>query len=271
MRHSWKFAIAGLAVVALMSFAAACGDDDNTSKDTATPAGTTTQAVTTAETSATAEGSATEGNATAEASSTEGTASDAIDDLQKSSDNFVKANYDVTYELTTTSDGKTSTSTMVVKHKDNKDYLAINGDVDGSGEKTDAIIIDDGTNSYICTETEKACLKTTSTNSTGGIGQMFTALKPDKLLDAIGSEEGAKVDETSGQKIAGRDAKCYDITSSEGNGTICFDKDTDIMLSLKMTNATDGNTNFEATKVGGSPGDDDFKAPYPVQDLGSGS
>jgi hypothetical protein len=268
MRHSWKIAAAALAAVALMSFAAACGDD-NSSKDTTTPAGTSTQAATSTGSAA----SATSGNstATAEASGTSGV-SDAIDNLQKSSDNFVKAAYDVSYSLSTTSAGKTSNSTMVIKHKDNKDYVSINGDLDGSGTSTNAIIIDDGTNSYLCTESpEKACLKTAAEGSSGNVGQIFTSLKPDKLLGAIDSEKGAKVDDASGRKVAGRDTKCYKITSSEGNGTICFDKDTDIMLYLDMTGGSDGATKFEATKVGGSPGDDAFKPPYPVQDLGSGS
>lgn len=271
MAKSWKAALAALVVVALMSFAAACGDDDDASKNTTTPAGDASQAATTAEPTGAAASSTANSNSTAEASGTGQTAGDAIDQLQESSDNFVKADYNVTYQLTTTQDGKTSNSTMVIKHKDNKDYLSIKGDIDGSGDDSSAIIIDDGTNSYICTDTESVCLKTTSDNATGGISQMFTAVKPDKLLDAISSEQGAKVEETSGKKIAGHDARCYNVTSSEGDGTICFDKKTDIMLSINMTSDTDGETKFEATDIGDSPSDDDFKPPYKVQDLGSGS
>lgn len=266
MRLSWKLAATALAATAVLALASACSS--SSSKKTATPAGGSTTAA--SSTSAGGAGaSATKGTSNSTPKATSSAISNAIDDLTKSSDNFIKANYDITYQLTTTTGGKASTSTMVIKHKDTKDLISINGDIDGSGSNTSATIINDGTNSYICTDQQKTCLKTTSDQS-GGIGQIFNAIKPDKLLEAIKSENGATVESTSGQTIAGRSAKCYKVTSSEGNGTICFDKSTDIMLSLQMTGGSDGDTKFEATKVGGTPSDNDFKPPYTVQDLSSG-
>lgn len=264
MRLTWKLAASALAATAVLALASACGSSSSNSK-TSTPGGASTNGAS----SATSAASATKGASGATPKATSSAISNAITDLEKSSDNFIKANYDITYNLTTTTGGKASNSTMVIKHKDNKDLISINGDIDGSGSNTSATIISDGTNSYICTDQQKTCLKTTSDQS-GGIGQIFNAIKPDKLLEAIKSENGATVESTSGQTIAGRSAKCYKVTSSEGNGSICFDKSTDIMLSLQMTGGSDGDTKFVATKVGGTPSDGDFNPPYKVQDLSSG-
>jgi len=264
MRLTWKLAAAALAATAVLALASACGDDNSSKSNTSTPAGGSTG------TASSATAGATNSNSGSTPKATSSAIGNAIQDLEQSSDNFIKANYDITYNLTTTTSGKAANSTMIIKHKDTKDFISIKGDLDGSGDNTSATIISDGTNSYICSDDDKTCLKTKA-DASGGIGQIFNAIKPDKLLAAIKSESGAKVDSASGQTIAGRSAKCYKVTSSEGDGTICFDKSTDIMLSLQMSGGSDGDTKFVATKVGGAPSDDDFKPPYTVQDLTSGS
>ncbi|MBN9493302.1 hypothetical protein J0H33_08155 [bacterium] len=265
MRLSWKFAAATLAATAVLAIASACGSD-NSSKKTSTPAASSTQSSSTPAASATRSGS----NATPGATSS--AISNALGELEKSSDNFIKADYDIAYNFSTTEAGKTTKSTMVIKHKGDKNAISFDGDLNGSGSETKAVIIDDGTNSYICSESEQTCIKTSSDSSgTGSMGQLFNAIKPDKLLEAIRSEPGAKVSDAPGQTIAGRSAQCYKISSSEGNGTVCFDKKTDIMLLVDMNDPTNGPTKMEATKVNGAPSDDDFKPPYKVVDISSGS
>lgn len=266
MRLTWKLAAAALAATAVLALASACGDD-NSSNKTSTPAANSTTAASTTHAGA----SATKGSSNATPQASSSAISNAIDELDKSSDNFIKADYDVTYKFTTTSDGKAVDSSMVIKHKGTKNSITLEGDLAGGGTNSKATIIDDGTNSYICSDEQKSCLKTSSSTAEGNFGQLFTAIKPDKLLGAIKSEQGAQVSDAPGQTIAGRGATCYKITSSEGNGTVCFDKKTDVMLLLDMTSETDGPTKMVATNVAGSPSDDDFKPPYKVQDLSSGS
>ena len=247
--------LAGLAVAAMLPIAAmACGGSSNNS----TP--------TTAASSGTTPGSAaTTAPGKSPAATNTSASSNPLAALQSAGNSFKNGNFTVSYQMTeTTSAGKTTSGTMAIAIKGGKSSFKLGGTLFGAqGELT---IIDDGTNSFMCTaQPQKQCLK--SKSGTGGAaGAFLTAFTPDNIIKEITSS-GGTIKQVGDQTIAGRSAKCYQGSGASGQGTACIDKKDNVMLSAEGTNSDGSKTKLVATQVGGSPSDSDFTPPYPVQSI----
>ncbi len=247
--------LAGLAVAAILPIAAmACGGSSNNS----TP--------TTAASSGTTPGSAatTAPGKTPAATNTPASSGNPLAALQNAGNSFKSGNFTVSYQMTeTTSAGKVTNGTMAIAIKGGKSSFKLNGTLFGA--QGDLVIIDDGTNSFLCTAQQKQCLK--SKSGTGGAaGAFLTAFTPDKIIQEITSS-GGTIKQVGDQTIAGRSAKCYQGSGASGQGTICIDKKDNVMLSAEGTNSDGSKTKLVATQIGGSPSDSDFTPPYPVQSI----
>lgn len=256
MKRYWIVGLAAIALVALG--AAACGDDDDSSKK---PAAEATKTDGGASKEATKE--ATKG-ATKEATRS---SNDGLAALQKAAKDLSKLTYKVSYEISGT-DAQTGkiAGTFTLASKPPKSLFGISGDF-GQGEGT-FLVIDDGTSSFLCTESdgEKSCLK--SKSSGAGATELPTIFSVDDLMKSIGDDSTASVKEAQGQKIAGKDGKCFDVKSKEGDGMICFSSDG---LVLLIDGQFEGSRiTLKAKEASGSPTDKDFEPPYPVIDLGGG-
>ncbi len=257
--------VVGLAVAAIVPAAVACGGSSS-SKSTPTPAATQAAA------NSTGAASPTKGASGATAAATATTASsNGLSDLQKASKDLKVIDYHVSYDSTITdASGSPSSGSITMSHKGNKSLMAIDGTFGGSPQKV--IIIDDGTSTFVCTDQggQKTCLKTKS----GGTAPnpflgLTNAFKADTLVSAF-SKDGWDVKSIAGQKIAGRDAKCYSAKGPDGSGTVCLDSQNGMLLLLDGTNTVNGKeqkTNFKAKEATDSPPDADFNPPYPVQSL----
>jgi hypothetical protein len=238
-----------LAVFALLALlAAACGDDDS-AKTTAAANGTSTP------------GKASNGSATTSASGTDAPSTgNGLKDLQNAAKNFQDGDFKVTYEMTETdAAGKATTGTLTMAQKDKKSYFQGQNFADQPGTVT---VIDDGSNTYLCTDQpQKSCLKTGSSGNTAD--SVAGAFRPDVLLGDI-DKQGVNIDKAADQKIAGHDAKCYKVSGSGEDGTICLDKKTSFMLLIDGTNDDGSKIKLVAKNVSDSASDNDFKPPYAV-------
>lgn len=252
-----------LVMAALLAvLGAACGGDDDAAPTTA--AATTTGASSANSTPATTpakEG----GSASPAASAKSGGNEDALATLRGAVKDYSKASFKVTYDFKGVDDaGKEFAAKLTTGQKPPKNIMILDGDF-GTGTPGTITFINDGTDSFMCTaDPQKTCIKTgPSQPESVGIG-----LQPEDFLDSFTKDIGTEVKEISGQKVAGRDGKCYSVKSTtEGTGTLCVDKKTGLLLLVDATTVVDGKeqkVGMKATAFDDNPSDNDFKPPYPV-------
>lgn len=177
-------------------------------------------------------------------------------DLKKYAKDLTGKTFLVTYEYEQGTGSEATKGTMTLGQKDGKSYMKL---VDGSDL---FIIIDDKTNSFLCTKSgsDETCLKSKSEGDTG----MFS------LQDVLGDlDADIKVTKLKDQKIAGKDGACFKV-EEEGtaDGTMCFDKKDGFLLLVDTEEAEDG-VSLKATEVKTSVDDKTFEPPYKVTDLGN--
>lgn len=258
-----RYVIPVMMIMALLAaLAAACGGDDDAAPANGTSS--TTGASSTTGTSATTPAKS-DGSSSPAASASSGGNEDAIATLKDAVKDYSTASFKVVYEYTgVDGSGKSFAAKLTTAQKPPKNLFAIDGDM-GTGQPGKFSMIYDGTNNYMCSTNPDTCLNAGSGSSSDvGIG-----LSPEDLLQNFSSAAGTdtEVKAIDGQKIAGRDGKCFSVKSkAEGSGTICVDKKTGLLLLLDGVNGPDGSgtINFKATSFDDNPSDNDFKPPYPV-------
>ena len=235
-------------------------DDSTTTKDTPTkaassqPDGEKTAASST-------------GQATAAATSGSGSLSGSgADELKKLAKSANQKTFTVSYDMEVTgADKKATKGKMTFAQKPPKSYTAFETTEGPSDSIGSFIIIDDGTNSFLCSSSgaDKSCLKS---KSGGG-----TASDVFSLNSLISSIEGkTEVTALKDQKIAGADSKCFRIKDSTSEGTACFAKDSGILTLADGVDTDASKTTIRANKVATNVDDKIFEPPkdYTVTDLG---
>jgi hypothetical protein len=237
MKRFWPGAL--LPVLLLGLAAAACGGDDTTPSDGSRP-------------TATPAGAGTDG----------GSKSDGLSALRNVAQNSNQTTYRVVYDIEgmDPSSGEIS-GTLTLAAKPPKQLFSLSGEF--AGEESTLTMIDDGESSFLCIETEgnQSCLR--SPSGGGGSIPLPTILEVEELIETLADDKDATVREVRGQKIAGRDGKCFEIQSREGEGTVCIDEKDGILLLLDGT--FDGaRITLRAAEIAGAPSDSDFEPPFPV-------
>jgi outer membrane lipoprotein-sorting protein len=245
MRSRW-LGIAAFAALATVGLAACGGDDDSS---TPTPAATTPAGSTgTATRTATATGTAATSTATAT------TPAGGADALKRTVSLEDGATYSVTYEVTFVEDGKTTTGTYVVNQKPPKRAGTLTFD-DG----TISIIVD-GERTWVCTAegSDGICLRT---NRSPDDTTLLPSGSPDQVVKDITDEvDDTRAREVGRRTIAGVEARCWEITSSDGNGTMCFSPNGVLLLNEGSFEGT--SSRFVATRISSQVDDSAFDLPY---------
>jgi len=236
-KRPWVSAFGGVAVVVaiiagIFVLKPGGGDDNNNAfgdDDDGTPTSETTRATTTRTTTSTRSTATPGGSATAVAA--------------KRPDRYF-----VDYTVTTKSTG--TDEKLALARDDQKTYMNASS---SSGDETySAIFIDDGEAGYACQKTsadDGLCFQTTVEEAEGTFDD--TAFFP----DYVSREGGYKA--VADQRIAGRDANCFEDASTSVNDSICLDKQTGIVLVLD-----DGDQRFVANEFTLDARPDLFKPPY---------
>lgn len=234
-----------VALAAALTAAACGGDDDDTGDDTdGNGGGHATQTPGNGTPSGGAGGSATPGSSGDD---------DFSDLLADASDKT----YAVTYEIEITDeDGKTQDGSVTFAQEPPKSRMEISlGD---NADFEELILIEDGTSSFTCFKSGDSgqCLKS---GATGGLGDNFTLFDVKRVVARV--KEDKDIKEVSGQKIAGRDSRCFEgkFPDTEEEGLFCIDK-TDGILTLIDSKSTKFKATEVSTKVDGKL----FEPPYPV-------
>lgn len=240
-----KFRMLMTLALAGMLTAAACGGDDDDSGDDAANGGGG-EATQTA-----GEGTPSGGNG--------GSATPAADDDDPVSDLLADASdktYRVTYEVAFTEDGATQEGEMTFAQKPPKSLMQIA--ISGSEDFEELAMIDDGTDSYTCFKSGDSgqCLKSLGAD---GLGENFTLFDMKKVTQRV--KEDKSIKEVSGQKIAGRDSRCFEGTFDETGeqSTVCIDKRDGILTFIESE-----STKIKATEISDKVDDKLFEPPYPV-------
>lgn len=254
MGGSVKFRFLMAAALAAMLTAAACGgDDDDTGDDTDNPGGgdatqTTTGQTTTGQTPS-------GGNGGGGGTATPGTSGD--DDFSDLLADASDKTYAVSYEIEIKGDdGKTQAGSVTFAQEPPKSRMEISlGD---EADFEELILIEDGTSSFTCFKSGDSgqCLKS---GATGGLGDNFTLFDVKRVVARV--KEDKDIKEVSGQKIAGRDSRCFEgkFPDTEEEGLFCIDKSDGILTLIDSA-----STKFKATEISTKLEDKLFEPPYPV-------
>lgn len=275
MRNPWKrwSALVPLAAITIAVFAfAACGDDDDDTGKTndSGASGGSSQPGASGGNASPGGGPATPGGSGGQLT---GSGADSLRKLAKETKNKTyKAVYDV--KLVNSEQKLNIEGTLTVASKPPKQsYLGIDV-MDETKQRQEIVFIQDGDDSYFCTGGglgalgggEKVCAR--QKGSSGGIGaDALGGFSIAELIDGVASESDVKVTETRGQKVAGRDTKCWTVKSKESDGIVCADEGAGVIL-LAEGKFEGGQTNMKAKSVSTSVSDNDFKPPYKVVDAG---
>jgi len=248
MTGRWWLGVALAATLAI----GACGGDDDGDDDGGDAADTPT----TSTTDSTKPAGAGDGKATATPG---GKASPTTSggDLGDVFGDSSKLTYLVQYEIEFQVQGTAQKGTTTYAQKPPKTLTRISmGESLGVDEM---LFIDDGTNSFTCTKTGAIgqCTKTTGAT---GLGEAFRVLDMKKLTAMVKADRNVK--EVSGQKIAGRDSRCFegklDETQAE-NALFCVDKKDGIVTLIET-----GEMKMRATEIATKVDDKEFEPPFPV-------
>lgn len=241
-----KFRFLMAVALAATLTAAACGGDDDTGDDTDNSGGDATQTTT----GQTPSGNGTGGSATPGSSGEEDDFSDLLADASDKT-------YAVSYEIEITDeDGKTQDGTVTFAQEPPKSRMEISlGD---NADFEELILIEDGTSSFTCFKSGDSgqCLKS---GATGGLGDNFTLFDVKRVVARV--KEDKDIKEVSGQKIAGRDSRCFEgkFPDTEEEGLFCIDKSDGILTLIDSA-----STKFKATEVSTKVDDKLFEPPYPL-------
>ena len=247
------YKVAALGLLAIMPIVAmACGGSSSKTSNTPGSSGSTT-----------ANGTAGSNSSPSAGATSGSTGSDnPLTDLQNAGKALKNGNFKLSYDMTQTdTSGAATKGTMEFSSKGNKSYFKMTG---LTGASTGAyIIIDDGTNSFVCMDQPtKQCLKSASS---AGAGSIADAFQPTNILNEL-SASGGKFKQVGDQTIAGRSAKCYQGSDTSGSGTACIDKKDSVLLLVDSTQSDGSKMTLKATQVG-SASDSDFTPPYTVQSV----
>ncbi len=245
----YKIAALGLFAI-LPIMAVACSSSSKTSNTPASSGSTTANAT-----------SGSKSSPGADATSGSTGSDNPLTDLQNAGKALKNGNFKVSYDMTQTdASGAVTKGTMELSTKGTKSYFKGTG-LTGDSSTGAFIIIDDGTNSFVCMDQPtKQCLK--SASAAAGAGSIADAFQPTNILSQL-SASGGKFKQVGDQTIAGRSAKCYTGTDDSGSGTACIDKKDSVLLLVDSTQSDGSKLTLKATQVG-SASDSDFNPPYTV-------
>jgi hypothetical protein len=236
-----------VALAAALTAAACGGDDDDTGDDTNGDGGGDATQTTTP----TSRNGGSGGTATPEANG--GGDDDFSDLLADASDKT----YSVSYEIEITGDDgelQEGTVSFVQAPPKSRMEIALGDDA----EFEELILIEDGTSSFTCFKSGDSgqCLKS---GATGGLGDNFTLFDVKRVLARV--KEDKDIKEVSGQKIAGRDSRCFEgkFPDTEEEGLFCIDKGDGILTLIDSA-----STKFKATEISTKVDDKLFEPPYPL-------
>ena len=181
------------------------------------------------------------------------------------------AGLDVTYDMKSTSDGKSTLSaTMAATQKGKQTRSLFDGTVNGSHTKL--LTIFDGKHLYICDEaTTKTCVEPAPGPN---LQDPLVVYSPAGILGAVLSSTNITVHKADAQTIVGVTAECYRLNQTTSQSTYCFDPKTGMLLLVDGTTTANGKpatTTMRATQASTSVESIDVNPPYKVQAVATGT
>jgi hypothetical protein len=179
---------------------------------------------------------------------------------------FGESTFKVTYSLSGSGGTAATEGSMIWYKMGDNLRMDIAGQV--AGQEASTIFIMRSDKSYLCSEAAGqgeggSCFEMPSTAGQG-VSDIVTE------LENTLNNPGLQVVSTSSRKIAGEDAKCYTVRSSdiEGEAELCMSGD-GVPLFSKST-AQGQEMSLEATDFSHDVSESDFEPPYPVSEDTSG-
>lgn len=253
MKRRWWLGVALAATLAI----GACGGDDDDGDDGGGDAADTPTTSTTDGTKPAGDG---DGDGDGKATATPGDEASPTASGGDLGDVFADASkltYLVKYEMEYEADGTTQKGMMAYAQKPPKVLTRISmGESLGADEM---IFIEDGTNSFMCTKSGAIgqCMKSAGTN---GLGETFAVMDMKKLTERVKNDKNIK--EVSGQKIAGRDSRCFEgklEATDNKDAVFCVDKKDGIVTLVESE-----GLKMRATEIATRVDDKEFEPPFPV-------
>jgi hypothetical protein len=243
---------AGLA--AILIGLAACGDDDSAGDNKNTAGATKTAGATGSE------------STRAPGDSSNGGGGDGGTKLKELSKDWSQVTAKVSYTFSSTSQNKTTDTTMTLYSR--PPDSRIDFDLGNDGQ---SIFINTGGKSYVCTKLKdvgQCFLSPSSDDSSSPLPFFGDFADPDTIDKTIAGLAGISID-TFDDKIAGQNVDCFkasgNVANESGETSWCFTDD-GILLSSSFS-GSDSKFEMKATQFSKSLSDKDFEPPFTVTDI----
>lgn len=242
--------------VALVALAACSGDDDP-QKIVDEVLGTSTPSSSSTGTPPSADNTASSG------SGSQGGERGSENDFRDAAGKFPGSKYRGTYRVT----GGEMQGTFVII-KDGEDRIRYEIESTQDGETVSGTFIQNGDQSGFCLQDPGEFAEVLGVPAGEGV-----CFNDDQAIGSVGSlteefdnlqEGNYEVANATKRQIAGQDAQCADVTTTDGDtSNSCFSDDGEL---LYVSDPSD-NSVFEATEISGNVEGDAFDFPYPVREL----
>jgi len=185
--------------------------------------------------------------------------------LRQASRQLGETTYKTTYDLNGTDPGLGAlTGTLTIASDGPKGYLGVTGKLGGADGSF--IAIHDGTANFLCIEGggDSACLKTDAHEASPLA--LPSVLELEQLLDRLAHQPDVDVREIGGERIAGRDGRCFEVGAQPGNGRVCVGESDNLLL---LVDGYFHGADFEVRlkEFDPAPGPGDFEPPFPVTEI----
>lgn len=251
-----RFLLLGASAIAALAFVACGGDDDD--DDAGSNDEPRAEATKSNDDNATSTSGGSSGGSNSQATPTTGSGGGSVsgsgaDDLKKIVRDLRNKTFQVTYDITVTEGSEETKGTMVLAQK--PPTYVTSFALDG----INFTLISDGKDDITCTSfaaNTGTCTKSATQAQSNAIFDF------EELLASV--ETDVKVTNAKGQKIANRDAACFDVEQGGETAFMCFDKKDGYLLLVESKSA-DGTYTLKANDAKNSVDQKLLEPPYPVE------
>ncbi|MCL4231397.1 MAG: hypothetical protein KJ053_07430 [Dehalococcoidia bacterium] len=188
-----------------------------------------------------------------------------LDSLRRFAESLGNDTYRLVYEVTGSGAKKGKlAATLTMAADPPRQALGLSGEFEG--KTATFVLINDGKSSFVCAESggPGRCLKGESSSPV--TIPLPALLDVEPLLERISADTGAEVRPARDRRIAGHDARCWEVEGADGEGVFCVARSDGTLLLLEGD--FDGASFAMTAQEVGQPSGKDFEPPFPVVEFG---
>ena len=184
---------------------------------------------------------------------------------------FKDAEFKVTYEATLpenvlNTEGRAQKIDTITWFQNGRDHFRF--DIKFQGGRLATTIIHNGPSVFVCTNIQMKCLNASS--DFPGFQQIIAIFNAGLLQQVKNTEGDVQINSTGQRTILGKETDCFDINTSNAEGSACFSVGDNILLEMEFEDKDIGRGMLKATDYATEISDDVLEPLYPVLELPTG-